>query len=112
MSDGPTQPNKRLAMLEQMTRSGAADSFAWYALAMEYRNAGELEKAVETFHQLKAHDASYVAQYLMAGQVLLELGRPAEAADWLQPGIELAQSVGDDKAVSELTAALEEATAG
>ena len=29
--------NKRLEMLEKMTNSGQADSFAWYGLAMEYR---------------------------------------------------------------------------
>ena len=32
--------NKRLAMLEAMTKSGKADAFAWYGLGMEYRREG------------------------------------------------------------------------
>ncbi len=103
--------NKRLLMLEKMTSSGQADSFAWYALAMEYRNAGQQASAITTFEKLREQDPDYLPQYLMAGQMLIQLDRKAEAQSWLTRGVELARSVGDDKALSELTAALDEAQA-
>jgi hypothetical protein len=41
--------NKRLAFLEQTTRAGTADSFAWYALALEYRRESRADDAVAAF---------------------------------------------------------------
>ncbi len=99
--------NKRLQMLEQMTQSGNADSFAWYGLAMEYRRESRLEDAVSTFRTLRERDSDYLPQYLMAGQLLLELDRKADAAEWLRAGIDLARRVGDAKALGELQEALE-----
>jgi hypothetical protein len=45
--------------------------------------------------------------YLMAGTLLTDLGRDADARAWLEAGIELATKKGDSKARSELTAALD-----
>ena len=98
--------NKRLEMLEKLTRSGTADSFAWYALAMEYRKEKQTELALGTFATLRERDPDYVPMYLMAGQVLLEAGRDAEAVPWLEQGIEKARARGDMKALSELEQAL------
>jgi len=52
--------NKRLAMLEKMVASGQADSFARYALGMEYRKEGRTVEAVATFTDLRAADPDYV----------------------------------------------------
>jgi tetratricopeptide (TPR) repeat protein len=98
--------NKRLEMLEKLTRSGTADSFAWYALAMEYRKAQQLEPALQTFQTLRDKDADYVPMYLMAAQLLSEAGRDAEAVPWLEQGIEKARARGDMKALGELEQAL------
>src|SRR5690606_25800850 len=46
---GRTCMNKRLSMLEKLTASPAADAFAWYGLAMEYRNEQRIEDALQTF---------------------------------------------------------------
>jgi len=100
--------NKRLAFLEQMTRAGSADAFAWYGLALEYRKEQRWDDAVATFTTLRAKDAGYLAQYLMAGQTLVEAGRPADAKEWLTAGIELARERGDGKALGELESALAE----
>lgn len=98
--------NKRLLFLEQMLQSGQADSFARYALGMEYRKEGRVEEALRTFSELRALDENYVPQYLMAGQMLLEAGRTEEGKSWLSTGIEVARRQGDSHAESELEAAL------
>lgn len=99
--------SKRLEMLEGLAASGAADAFALYALALEYRSAGRPADALLTFEGLRAKDPSYLPMYLMAGQLLLDEDRAAEARPWLEAGIELARQQGNAKARSELESALE-----
>jgi tetratricopeptide (TPR) repeat protein len=98
--------NKRLAFLEQHTASGTADSFAFYGLGMEYRKEGRVDDALATFNKLKDKDADYVPMYLMAGQMLIDAGRPDEAKTWLEIGIAVAQRKGDSHALGELQSAL------
>lgn len=98
--------NKRLEMLEKLTNSGTADSFAWYGLAMEYRKLGRSEDALRAFETLRQKDPDYLAMYLMAGQLLAEAGRSEEARPWLEAGQELARKQGDAKALGELGDAL------
>jgi hypothetical protein len=98
--------NKRLAMLEKLTASASADSFAFYCLGMEYRKEGRIDDAVATFDTLRTRDASYLPMYLMAGQMLREASRLTEAASWLQQGIELAAQKNDSKALGELESEL------
>jgi predicted Zn-dependent protease len=100
--------NKRLQMLEQLTASGKADAFAWYGLAMEYRKLGRSEDALAAFSKLRAEHADYLPQYLMAGQLLIEVHRTAEARDWLEAGVALASARGDGKTLGELQSALDE----
>ncbi|HEV8245281.1 MAG TPA: tetratricopeptide repeat protein [Polyangiaceae bacterium] len=99
-------PNKRRAVLEKMIAAGQADSFAYYALGMEYRREGRIDDAVATFTTLREKDANYLPVYLMAGQMLLEHERAETASEWLRAGIELARSKGDMKALGELESAL------
>ncbi len=98
--------NKRLAMLEKLTGSGQADSFAFYCLGMEYRKEGRVDDAVGAFSALRGRDPGYLAMYLMAGQMLREGARLAEAADWLKQGIALAKEKSDSKALGELESEL------
>lgn len=98
--------NKRLAMLEQMVAGGKADSFARYALALEYKKEGRIDDAVRTFEALRDSDAAYLPQYLIAGQMLIDCGRGADARIWLEAGIELARAKGEAKALGELEDAL------
>ncbi|HTQ07229.1 MAG TPA: tetratricopeptide repeat protein [Polyangiaceae bacterium] len=98
--------NKRLAFLEATTQAGTADSFAWYALALEYRKEQRLDDAARAFVSLRAKDPGYLPLYLMAGQTLVEAGKPGEAAEWLEAGIVLARERGDSKTLGELESAL------
>jgi predicted Zn-dependent protease len=102
--------NKRLAFLEQTTRAGSADSFAWYALALEYRKEQRPDDAVTAFESLRAKDPGYLPMYLMAGQTLAEANRADDASAWLRAGIELARERGDGKTLGELESALAELT--
>jgi predicted Zn-dependent protease len=98
---------KRLAMLEQLTASGQADSFAWYGLALEYQSFGRTDDAVKTFKKLREKDPDYVPMYLMCGTMLLNAGKVGEGREWLESGILKARDKGDAHAVSELEEALE-----
>lgn len=100
--------NKRLAFLEQTTRAGTADSFAWYALGLEYRKEARPDDAIATFRTLRERDPGYLALYLMAGQTLVEAERGADAKEWLEAGIRLAREKGDGKALGELESLLAE----
>ena len=104
--------NKRLAMLEKLTASASADSFAFYCLGMEYRKEGRVDDAVATFATLRGRDAAYLPMYLMAGQMLRESQRSTEAAEWLEQGIELARQKNDSKALGELESELATVNSG
>lgn len=99
--------NKRLAMLESITKSGKADAFAWYGLGMEYRREGRLDDALATFEKLRSLHPEYLPMYLMAGQAWVDAGRPEEARRWLSAGIELARAQHQTHALGELTSAFE-----
>jgi predicted Zn-dependent protease len=99
--------NKRLEMLEKLARAGNADSFGLYALAMEYRKEDRPSDAMTTFETLRARDPEYLPMYLMAGTLLTDMGRSADARAWLELGILLATKNGDAKARSELNSALD-----
>ena len=94
--------SKRLAMLEQLTGSGKADAFTWYALALEYKSADRIDDALETFKTLRERDPSYIPMYLMAGSMLIDAGREEEAREWLNDGMERAKAAGNTHAHDEM----------
>ena len=104
--------NKRLAMLEKLTASAQADSFAFYCLALEYRKEARVDDALVAFGRLRERDPAYLAMYLMAGQMLREAARLPDAAAWLKQGIELAAQKSDSKALGELESELSTVEAG
>lgn len=106
MTNPQATPNKRLSVLESMVNSGNADSFAFYALALEYRKESRLEEALKTFGNLRERDPDYLPMYLMAGQIFVAASRFTEARDWLEAGLRLAQAKGDSKTFGELQAEL------
>jgi len=100
------QTSKRLEVLLKMTAGAAADSFAWYALAMEYKGLGRIDDALATFETLRAKDATYVPMYLMCGTMLSESGRRDEARTWLEGGLAAAKEKRDTHAAGEIEGAL------
>jgi predicted Zn-dependent protease len=98
--------SKRLEFLQKVTATPAADAFAWYGLAMEYRTLGRHDEALAAFESLRSRSPEYVPMYLMCGQMLEQMGRAADARTWMTAGIEAARAKGDAHAASELEAAL------
>jgi len=97
----------RLMALKDMVAQNPRNSFLRYGLAMEYRNAGDLEGAAEEFRALMEADPDYVAAYFHGGQTLEKLGRGDEAREVYRNGREAAHRKGDHHARAEIAAALE-----
>lgn len=100
-------PSKRLLYLEKVTAEGSDEPLAWYGLALEYRNAGRHDEALQTFTTLRSRHPGYVALYLMCGQMLDDLERWSEAREWLEAGIAAATQKGETHALSELRGVLD-----
>jgi tetratricopeptide (TPR) repeat protein len=96
----------RIDALKRMLEQNPRDSFLRYGLAMEHRNAGDLEAAVAEFQRIIAANPDYVAAYFHGGQTLERLARVEEARAMYRSGIEASLRTGDAHARSELEAAL------
>lgn len=96
----------RLETLKNMVAQNPNDSFLRYGLAMEHRNAGDLETAIAEFRTLIAANPDYVAAYFHGGQTLERLSRIEEARELYRRGIEASQRTGDAHARGELEGAL------
>jgi predicted Zn-dependent protease len=102
--------SKRLEALEKMVKQ-STDPFARYALGMEYGKLERWDDALATFSALRTAQPDYLPMYLMAGQLLIQQQKNAEACEWLEAGLALARRTGDMKAASEIDAALATASA-
>lgn len=98
---------KRLEMLRKLVESNQADSFARYALAMEYRSSNMFEQALEAFRALRMRDPEYLAMYLMCGTMLVGQRLAKEARDWFEAGLQVAVRQKNSHAQSEIQAALD-----
>ncbi len=98
----------RLATFRAFIVKSPNDPFPRYGLAMELRTRGDLEGAVAAFAELTEKFPEYVPPYLMAGGVLAQLARRADAAQCYRRGIEVAAAKSDSHAKKELEAALAE----
>ena len=99
--------SSRLEILKSMVAHNPRDSFSRYGLAMEYRNAGDLEAAVREFYSLIESDPDYVAAYFHGAQTLERLDRAEEARGLYRQGLAAASRKGDQHARSEIQAALD-----
>jgi tetratricopeptide (TPR) repeat protein len=92
----------RKQQLEEMLAIDPNDPFLLYALAMESVSAADDEAAVGSFQVMFERAPDYVPAYQQAGQALLRLGRPLEAAEVLRRGIASARKAGDSHAAEEM----------
>ena len=99
--------NNRLDTLRGMVAANPTDTFARYALAMEYVKSSKFQDAVDEFGKLLETNASYPAAYFHGGQALEKLGKLDEARALYQKGIEVTTATGDLHTRSELQAALD-----
>ena len=100
-------PEQRLEAFRKIVERTPDDPFARYSLAMGHRGAGQLDEAERAFAELARRAPDYVPTYLMWGQVLEILERPADAAAAYERGIVAATAARNDHALSELRQASE-----
>ena len=98
----------RIALLNEVLSQNPSDAFARYGLAMEYSNAGEVERALEEFGRLLATHPDYTAGYFMAAQTLAKAERTEEARKMLVDGIASAKKTGNGHAQAEMEGMLAE----
>jgi len=98
----------RIASLKEILTINPTDSFARYALAMEYSKAGQTDTALAEFSTLLKANPDYTNGYFMAAQTLAAVNRIDEAKAYLRDGIAAAQRVGNHHARSEMEAMLDD----
>jgi thioredoxin-like negative regulator of GroEL len=98
----------RRQQLEEMIADDPGDALTRYFLAMDYAGAGENDEAWRRFQEMFARTPDYVPAYLQAGQLLVRMGRPVEAADVFRRGIAVARRQNDEHAAGEMEAFLQQ----
>ncbi len=93
----------RQAVLEDNVRARPDDAFARYCLAMELKGQGKNDDALREFQTLTEKNPTYVATYLIYGQLLVNVGRTDDARKVLERGREVAQKAGNMHAHSEIS---------
>jgi predicted Zn-dependent protease len=98
----------RIALLTEVLTQNPTDAFARYGLAMEYSNAGDVERALDEFGKLLATHPDYTAGYFIAAQTLAKAERADEAKKMLADGIISAKKTGNSHAQAEMEGMLAE----
>jgi tetratricopeptide (TPR) repeat protein len=99
--------SSRLKEIQSFIEMAPSDPFPRYGLAMEYKNLGDHTAARRCFAELLQLHPDYVPQYLMHGQLLVELGDHVEARRVLGLGVERARQARNFHAHGELQALLD-----
>jgi len=92
-------------MLEQLVAAKPDEPFPRYGLAMELKKRDRHDEADAAFVELRRRAPDYLPSYLMHGNLLELMGRPADAAAVYTQGAAVAEAASDEHALSELRAA-------
>jgi predicted Zn-dependent protease len=110
--NGQSRPNAsemdKIEGLKEILALDPNNSFARYGMAMELAGRGETESALDEFSTLLANDPDYTAAYFMAAQTLANEARVPEAIEQLKDGIASAKRTGNNHALSEMQAMIDE----
>lgn len=94
----PTRREK----LEGMLLATPDDPTLRYMLAMELDKEGDTTQALHQFEHLMKASLPFVPAFLMAGQLLVRLGRTEEARSVFNHGIQAAQTQNNQHAAGEM----------
>lgn len=92
----------RLQKLLNFLESEPHDPFLKYALATEYLNMRELDKALGYYEDLLKNHPEYVGTYYHVGKLYEQLERKADAIATYKKGMEVSRNARDMHALSEL----------
>jgi len=95
-----------IEQLEKLLKVDPSDPFVHYGIGQERAKLGEHEQAVACFDKALDLDQAYCYAYYFKAISLKELGRPEEAVEVINRGIEQSKAANDMKARSELEALL------
>ncbi len=98
----------RIESLKGLLEVDPQDTFARYALGLEYMAQNDYDQARDIFEELRILDPNYVATYYQLGKVYENLGDEAMARKIYEKGIYVAASQNDTHTKSELEQALNE----
>ncbi|MFT6148181.1 MAG: tetratricopeptide (TPR) repeat protein [Saprospiraceae bacterium] len=96
---------ERLQQLQQFLEQMPNDSFVKFALAKEYEQLNDAEKALHYYNDIRTKDPDYVGTYYHLGKLQEALKDIEGALKTYKEGIEIAQKIGDKHAWSELAEA-------
>lgn len=96
-----------LERLEKLLSAEPNDPFVLYAIAQEHAKAGRHAEAIVHYDRCLGADAGYCYAYFHKSRSQLAAGDAQGAAATLRAGLVAARRTGDEKAASEIHAALE-----
>lgn len=103
-------PLNRLQKLLNFLENEPDDPFLKYALATEYVNSNDTQKALFFYEDLVANHPDYVGTYYHLGKLYEALNRKDDAVTTYQNGMLAARKVNDMHSFSELQAVYNSAT--
>lgn len=95
----------RLDSLMELLQDNPNDGFVLFALAKEYEGMEEISHALEYYEKLRAIDPEYVGLYYHLGGLYAEIEEHEKALNIYKKGIEVATTLHDLHALSELKGA-------
>lgn len=98
----------KIASLREILEQDPQNAFARYGLAMEFAGRGESQAALAEFDRLLTDHPEYTAGYFMSAQTLARAGQQAEAKQRLIDGTACARRTGNQHALREMQAMLDE----
>lgn len=102
--------SERLEILQKFLAESPNDSFSKYALALEYSNFGETQKAIILLEEIQETDPDYLPLYYLLGKLLEQSGEAEKAKNIYLSGLEKASSQKQNKIHNEIKQALEQLT--
>ena len=98
----------KIATLREILEQDPQNALARYGLAMEFAGKGDSDTALSEFDRLLADHPDSTAGYFMSAQTLARAGRQAEAKQRLIDGTACARRTGNQHALREMQAMLDE----
>ena len=96
----------RLELLKKMLLEDPNDSFLLFAMAKEYEAGSNIDLAIQHYEQVRTNDPNYVGLYYHLGAAYQEKELKDKALETYRKGIEIAKSLKDHHALSELKGVL------
>lgn len=98
--------SERIESLKKALETDPNDTFARYAIGLEYLSADKLDDAKNIFDEIIAIDPDYAAVYYQLGKTYELMGDESSAKNIYEKGIQVASSQNDEHTKSELEQAI------